>query len=158
VIIPEELRIPLPGVVVHQQPSPARSKRLIWVIIAFVLVIVVAVCVTASIIVNRSNQSTTDNTASFDSGSVTSTALSGVDSATATVEAKATLDALQPILKLEQSWPASFTDTFTDNRNKWSTGDVRDSYITGNQSISSGTYTWNITCDGYLSHPPVIII
>jgi DNA-directed RNA polymerase subunit RPC12/RpoP len=137
VIIPEELRIPLPRVVVDQQPPAKRSKRLIWAIMAFVGIIVVAVCVAIIIIGNPSNQSTANlptDTASFDSGS-----------ATATVEAKATLDALQPILQMEQSWPASFTETFTDNNHQWQTGDVRDSYITGNRSISSGTYTWNIT-------------
>lgn len=138
VIIPEELRIPLPRVVVHPQPAPERTKRVNWMMLAFVLVIVFAGCVTISIIVNRTNHSTTDNAAS-------TAASYASGSATDTVEAQATLEALQPILKLEQSWPVSFVDPFTDNSHKWTTGDVRDSYITGNRSISSGTYTWNVT-------------
>ncbi len=85
------------------------------------------------------------DTPSSDTTDSTDVPTLAVNSPTATFEAKATLEALQPILTLEQSWPASFTENFTDNSHKWETGDVRDSYINGNRSISDGTYTWNIT-------------
>ena len=138
VIIPKELRVPLPRVV-YQPPPPVRSSRPSAAIIAIVGVVLVAVCVAIFIIANPSDQSTTD----FPTD--TSSVLSPADSATATFEAQATSDALQPILALEQAWSASFTEPFTDNSHNWRNGDVRDSYISGNRSISGGTYSWNIT-------------
>jgi hypothetical protein len=137
VIIPKELRVPLPRPVVEQQPTPERPKRLSRVIIAFAMIGVFAVFAVIIMIVNSSDQSTVDFP--------TDTVASNVGSATATVESQATIEALQPILKLEQSWPASFTENFMDNSHKWLSGDVRDSYLTGNRSISSGKYTWNVT-------------
>jgi hypothetical protein len=143
VIIPEELRTPLPRVAAHYQPPPKRSKPLNRMMIIFLSLGLIAACIIFITLVNYSNKST--DTGSIDSGSATSIPLSNVVSATATIVARATVDALLPILQLEQSWPASFTENFTDNSHKWDTGDVRDSYINGNRSISNGTYTWNIS-------------
>jgi len=61
------------------------------------------------------------------------------------VEAQSTRVALGPLLNQEQGWPVKFVESFKDNSNGWITGDVRDSYISGNRSIDSGLYTWNIT-------------
>lgn len=143
VIIPKELRIPKPRVVVDHRPPPPRTGQKSGLIVAFIIMGVIAACVIISILADSSKQSTASDvlpadTPVIDSGSPT------VD-AGATVEAKATADALQPILKVEQSWPASFTEKFKDNSQDWKTGDVRDSYISGNRSISDGIYTWNIT-------------
>lgn len=143
VVIPEELRIPLPQPIVIQQLPRYQTKSLRWVMISILMFIFIAVVI-AGIIIAYSPNETTDNS-SFDESSYTSVPLSDTDSVTATVEAKATMDALMPILQLEQTWPASFIEKFSDNSHKWDIGDVRDSYITGNRSISKGTYTWNIT-------------
>jgi hypothetical protein len=143
VIIPKELRVKPARQAVIEQPIPQKSRQspargiLTFIIIFFVVMFIIG-------LFSDQTDSPTD-TASFDSGSVTSSPLSAVQSATATVEAKATVEALQPMLKMEQGWPASFTENFVDNGHKWLSGDVRDSYISGNRSISSGTYTWNVT-------------
>lgn len=137
VVIPKPLRVPLPQPVVERQPPLERPRQGNRVIGGLAIIGAFAIFVTIIIILNATDQSAAD--------SPTDTATIGPSSATVTVEAQATLDALQPILKLEQSWPASFTDNFTDNSHKWLTGDVRDSYLTGNRSISNGTYTWNVT-------------
>lgn len=150
VIIPEELRVPLPRpIVIRQAAPPRRSNPAVWVIVGLVIVILVAVII-SQVANNSSDQSfnTSDlptETAYVDSILATSTPMSAADAATATVEEKSTQDALQPMLISEQAWPASFTETFKDNSHQWLTGDVRDSYIMGNRGISSGTYTWNIT-------------
>jgi hypothetical protein len=138
VIIPKDLRVRLPRTAIQQQPSPVQSRPVNRVVGVFAFIGVLAVLAIIIAIASPSDQPSTDlaiDTPFFGSGS----------SATATIEAKATTDALQPILKLEQSWPVIFTEKFTDNSHKWDTGDVRDSYITGNRSISDGIYTWKIT-------------
>ncbi len=151
VVIPEELRVPLPRpIVIRQTSSPRRSNAVAWVIVGLVVIFGLAAVILGAVIISRdANNSSGQNASDLPTDttyvSATSTPLSAADSATATVEAQATLEALQPILKLEQNWPASFTETFQDNSHQWLTGDVRDSYITGNRSISSGTYTWKIT-------------
>jgi hypothetical protein len=147
VIIPEELRVPLPRPVIHKEPPPQPSGHPNWLVIA-IIGIVLAIVFLGLIFDNLSNQSSAElptDTPFFGESSATSTALSAVDSATATVEAQATLEALQLMLTQEKSWPFIYADTFADNSHKWPTGDVRDSYITGNRSIAGGKYTWNIT-------------
>ena len=134
VIIPKELRIKKPKAVVERR-TPEQPKPRNWVVTTFAWIGFVAVFMIILAIVVPSDQPADDlstDTPSFDTRS-------------ATLEAKATVDALQPILKLEQSWPASFTENFLDNSHAWQTGDVRDSYITGNRSISDGAYSWNVT-------------
>ncbi len=142
VIIPEELRVPLPAPVpepraVEQIPVPAPARRLsCWVVglavIGFLTLGLFFVGVATSMFQDLADTPTAD----------TSSSTSG---ATALVENQATRDALQTLLGLEQSWPAIFTENFADKSHQWLTGDVRDSYLTGNRSISSGAYTWNMT-------------
>ena len=144
-IIPKDLRIPLLRVSPPKDFPQKRSNLKSWVILGSIAMVI---CGAVVIFSERSSQSTAEfpiTTSSFDSSSVTTPTISTADSATATVEARATTDALQPILKLEQNWPASFTEPFTDNSHQWLSGDVRDDYISGNRSISAGTYTWKIT-------------
>jgi DNA-directed RNA polymerase subunit RPC12/RpoP len=139
VIIPKDLRVRLPKVETYEPIPQQGSKRLSRVVIAIVLVVVMGVCAFLIYNDNSSNQSVAD----FPTD--TPDVLSASDSATATVEARATLDVLQPMLSQMQLWPASFVETFKDNSYQWQTGDVRDSYITGNRSVGSGKYTWNVT-------------
>jgi hypothetical protein len=135
VIIPEELRVPLPKVSVpRQQPSKRRNGLVLVLVLG---VVIIGICVGAALINTPSSPATVD--------SPTEPVISDTSNATATVEAQATNDALQPLLKQEQNWPVIFTDQFTDNTHKWPTGDVRDNYITGNRSLSNNVYTWNVT-------------
>jgi hypothetical protein len=148
VIIPKDLRVRPPRPVVHREPPPEPSEHPNRLVIAIVGIVLAIVCLGIIFVTNLSNQSSADlptDTPFFDEFSATSTASSAVDSATATIEAQATLDALQPLLTEEKSWPSSFVDVFADNSHKWQTGDVRDSYISGTRSISGGKYTWNVT-------------
>lgn len=134
VIIPKDLRIKKPKTVVDQRP-PEQPKSRNWVVTTFAWIGFVAVFMIFLAIVIPSDQPTDDNP----------TETPFLDSKSATLEAKATVDALQPLLKQEQGWPANFTEKFLDNSHAWQTGDVRDSYITGNRSISDETYAWNVT-------------
>ena len=139
VIIPKEMRIKRPRVAVDQTPPAAPAAPMNRVVKVFAWIGVIAIIFIIIIIAFPSDTPSSDSPISTDVPTL------AVNSPTATFEAKATLDALQPILILMQSWPASFTEKFMDNSHKWEAGDVRDSYITGNRSISDGTYTWNIT-------------
>jgi len=151
VIIPDDMRVKPPEVEVQVPPQlaeyqarQARPNRLRQVIIIIVVILFVVPFIGGMIsgIVESIN-----GTSSSSSGNnqPTTSFFSAGDDATATVETQATSSAVQAALKLEQNWPASFTDKFTDNSHKWSTGDIRDSYLSGNRSISDGIYTWKIT-------------
>jgi hypothetical protein len=135
VIIPEDLRIPLPEPVVEthlpEKPKPRSQLVTIFAWIGVVMVILLIIGLLAP-----SDESST---------TPTDAATYAVSGPTATAEAQATLDALQPVLAKEQSWPVIFLDPFMDNNNHWQTGDVRDKYVTGNRSIGDGFYTWNVT-------------
>jgi hypothetical protein len=145
VIIPKDMRIPLPKPVVQAAPPPrAQSKSRNWVAVAVVGMVVLGMVVSILFSGNNSDQSSSDTSGSGSSDATTAP-LSVVDRATATVEAQATLDSLQPVLAQEQIWPATFTDKFTDNSHDWQTGDIRDSYLNGNRSISGGIYSWKLT-------------
>ena len=133
------MRIPLPRAA--RQPPPQPSNRRSGAIIAAVIVGVLAICILVSVFANTDSKSS--DTSSVDLP--TDTPIPDTSGPTATFEAKGTLDALQPILKQAQSWPASFTENFKDNSHEWKAGDVRDSYVSGNRSISDGIYTWTIT-------------
>ena len=135
VIIPKEMRVRRPRVVVDRQSPPTPANSMSGVVKVFAVIGVVMVILLIIGIAIPSDPSTSDSP----------TLVPTLDTLSATVEAKATVAALQPILQLEQSWPVSFTENFTDNSHKWETGDVRDDYITGNRSISDGNYTWNVT-------------
>jgi hypothetical protein len=156
VIIPDDLRIPLPRAVKPMQPPPKKSRRLNWIVL--VLVIVVCTGIITYYAVSPGDNSPvllsigptdtaypfdypTDAPTSFD----LSTATPVADAGTATVEAQSTRVALGPLLKQEQVWPVTLAESFKDNSNGWITGDVRDSYISGNRSIGNGLYTWNLT-------------
>ena len=144
VIIPRDMRIKAPRVVVQRQSSPNRAQ----VITIAVIGVVAVACIAILIFSNPEKPSTADLSAdptSYDASISTSPTLSAGDRATAAAETQATLAALQPILLVEQNWPASLTEPFADNSRKWRTGDVRDSYITGNRSIINGIYIWKIT-------------
>jgi len=147
VIIPEDLRIPEPrAAAVRQPPAPSRpSSKTGWVFFA----IVAGLFATVMIIANLSSQPTSDSltdTSTYDPGAdLPASDPTAVEDPTATFEAAATGEALQSLLKTEQNWPAGFGDAFADNTHKWRTGDVRDSYISGNRSIANGIYVWKIT-------------
>ena len=156
VIIPDDLRIPLPRVVKPKQPPPKKSSRLNWIV--FVLVIVASTAIFTYYAVSPGDHSqdlvsigSTDTAypfdysteASFSSDLPTDTPVA--DAGTATVEAQSTRVALGPLLKQEQVWPVTLAESFQDNSNGWDTGDVRDSTISGNRSIGNGLYTWNLT-------------
>jgi hypothetical protein len=140
VIIPEEIRIPLPPVVVYRQPPPRQTTRSTWVVIG----IIVACVFSAGIFSFLSTSSSDTRSSALDTSSDTVPTKVVIDTQ-ATAEAKATATALQPLLKQEQAWPAVLTEKFGDNSNGWQNGDVRDSYVTGTRSINDGLYTWKIT-------------
>ena len=77
VIIPEDLRIPLPRPVVIRQPAAKPAKPLNWVLIAVVLVICIGASVAAFLIANTHDQSSLDIPTD-------TPAVSAADSATAT--------------------------------------------------------------------------
>jgi hypothetical protein len=135
VVIPKDLRIPAPRKQPIQTPPP-RSNRTAIIIFGTIAGFV-ALCVVIGILVDRSDSSSIE--------AATDTPYFVSSDATSTVEAKATTAALQPLFKREQAWPVVFSDNFTDNKNKWETGDVRSDYITGNRAIANGVYTWNVT-------------
>jgi hypothetical protein len=143
VIIPEDLRVPLPPVAVERRPQPRGRRNGTGVTIA--VIVIAAICIGIAI-ANPGGRSTddapTDIAIDLPTIDIPTLDLTG---ATATVEAQATSEALQPLFKQEQGWPASFSEKYRNNDLKWQTGDVRDSYISGNRSISDGIYTWNIT-------------
>jgi hypothetical protein len=134
VVIPEEMRIPLPRRVRVEPPVEQPKKRnplvtiFAWIGVILVILLIIGIVV-------PSDQPSSD----------TPTDTPTIDASSATAEARATGEALQPMLAQEQNWPVSFSENFMDNSHKWVTGDVRDSYITGNRTISDGTYSWNIT-------------
>ena len=136
VIIPEDMRIPLPEADDVPQPAAAPPTRMNALTKVFAWIGVIALILIIIGILAPSDEPTSDPT---------EPPTVAVNSGTATVEAQATIAALQPLVKLEQSWPASFTEFFTDNSHEWQTGDVRDDYITGNRSINNGIYSWNVT-------------
>ncbi len=147
VIIPEEMRIPLPEPEV-ELPPPDRFRQVTRRVMLVAGLVILGLCAIIVYITNQSNRSSADlsaNSISFDTNSDSPEPISAVDAGTATVEAKATAQALQPLLEQEQSWPSVFIDTYDDNSHRWETGDVRDSYITGNRSVGDGIYSWNIT-------------
>ncbi len=141
VVIPKDLRVPLPKPP-RPQPTRTANKQLNAVIIISAILSAVVFIVVA-VLMNLPDKSS--NSIPIDSNGKTAIALSPGDNATATIEAQATEQSLQSILAVEQGWPAGYTDNFTDNSNKWDTGDVRDDYITGNRTIANGVYTWNVT-------------
>jgi hypothetical protein len=156
VIIPDDLRIPLPRAVKPIQPPPKKSSGLNWIVL--VLVIVACTAIFSYYAASPQDNSQvlfsigptdapypvdypTDAPASIDLSTPTLVA----DAGTATVEAQSTQVALGPLLKQEQVWPVKFAENFKDDSNGWVTGDVRESYISGNRSIGNGLYTWNMT-------------
>jgi hypothetical protein len=142
VIIPEDIRIPLPPVIIERRPRPQPANRTSLVVIGIVVACVIAFIVFA--IAAESDSSTSSSSLGARSDTVVPTA---TFDARATREAKATVTALQPLLKLEQGWPAILTEKFLDNSNAWETGDERGSYVTGTRTISDGIYTWKITAE-----------
>ena len=130
VVIPKNLRIPLPKpvrpVVVVKKVTP----WWVWVVVPVAFLICLLVGVAAL----------TDNNSS-------GTAVVEDTPTAVTADTQATMTALQPFLKLVQGWPVSFSDPFQDNTHNWSTGDIRDEYLTGNRSISNGVYTWQVTAN-----------
>jgi 3-keto-disaccharide hydrolase len=156
VIIPDDLRIPLPRVVKAKQPPPKKSSRLNWMVL--VLVLVASTAIFTYYVASPKDHSQvlfstgptdspypfdypTDAPSSFDLPTDTPVA----DAGTATMEAQSTRVALGPLLKQEQVWPVKLAEGFKDNSNGWVTGDVRESYISGNRSIGNGLYSWNMT-------------
>jgi hypothetical protein len=166
VIIPDDLRIPVPRAVKPTQPPPKKSSRLNWMVFALVIIASTAIITYYAVSPDNNSQDLisigptdtafpvdypTDEPYSTDLPSGTafafdlSTATPVADAGTATVEAQSTRVALGPLLKQEQVWPVKFAESFQDNGNGWVTGDVRDSTISGNRSIGNGLYTWNMT-------------
>lgn len=162
VIIPEDLRIPLPKERAVR-PAPATKQRSGMVTFFMWVGIFAAVIFFTKIIGSflASSGDVPSSNAAFSGKSATAevqatdTAQAALD-ATASVETQATVDALQTLLKQQQSWPANFSDKFIDLSHGWKTGDVRDDYVSGNRSISDGTYTWNVSAvkpTSYFSFP-----
>ena len=136
VIIPEDLRIPLPEPEVETDlPEEPKPRSRLVTILAWIGAVTVLLLIISFLLPSDESSS----------GTSTDAATVSAPGPTATAEAQATLDALQPVLAQEQSWPVIYTEPFTDNSHHWQTGDVRDSYITGNRSIQGGLYTWNVT-------------
>lgn len=42
------------------------------------------------------------------------------------------------------NWSVVLCDTFSDNQNKWRFGELSNSYVKGNRSISDGRYKWDL--------------
>ena len=170
VIIPDDLRIPMPqphvATAVQAQPPPRKTKARNWVAFALVMIFCTAIVTYYAVAPGDHSQVlfsigatetpypdyyATDTTFSSDLPTGTDfsfdypTDTPVADAGTATVEAQSTRVALGPLLKEELAWPVKFTDGFKDNGNGWVTGDVRDSYVSGNRSIGNGLYTWNMT-------------
>lgn len=168
VIIPNDLRVPIPQprVTKPEQPPLAKSRARNWIVFTLVLMVCMGIIIyyavspedNSPVLLSIGSTDTpypydypTD--ASFSSDLPTGTDFSFdlstetpvADAGTATVEAQSTRVALGPLLKQEQAWPVNFMDSFKDNGNGWDTGDVRDSYISGNRSIGKGLYVWNLT-------------
>jgi hypothetical protein len=156
VIIPDDLRIPMPRAAKPVQPPPKKTSARNWVAFALVMIVCMGIITYYAVSPEDHSQALfsigptdsaypgdypTDAPTSFDYPTDTPVP----DAGTATVEAQSTRVALGPLLKQEQAWPVNFTDGFQDNGNGWITGDVRDSYISGNRSIGNGLYTWNLT-------------
>ena len=147
VVIPADLRIPLPRVKADHRPSPAKHNRPVT---AFIWIGVILLGVFGFFIANSSKDSPSPASdslvASTDFGSGSATEEASVTlAASSTLDAQATVSALQPLLKKEQDWAPSLSEKFIDNSQKWSMGDVRDDFISGNRSISDGRYIWNVT-------------
>jgi hypothetical protein len=156
VIIPDDLRVPVPQVEKAAQPPPKKSSRRNLVVLALVLVAATAIFTYYAVSPGDHSQDlssigptdspypfdySTDEPTTFDLATDTPVA----DAGTATMEAQSTRVALGPLLKQEQAWPVKFAEGFKDNSNGWVTGDVRESYISGNRSIGNGLYSWNMT-------------
>lgn len=133
------MRVKQPRAVVEQTPTATPPAPMNRIVKMFAWIGVIAIILTIIIIAFPSDTPSSNSTDSTD------VPVMAITNPTATFEARATLDALEPILTLEQSWPVSFTENFTDNIHNWEVGDVRDNYVTGNRTISDGIYTWNIT-------------
>jgi hypothetical protein len=138
VTIPEDLRIPEPQAEYYAPPIQPPKSLSTCMISAIVGAGIIVLTVVAFIIFSAPSKTTTDE-------SVTDYTSLDDSRGTATVEARATDRALGTLLLLVQSWPVTFSDNFTDNNHGWSTGDIRDSYLNGNRSISHGIYRWNVT-------------
>jgi hypothetical protein len=65
--------------------------------------------------------------------------------AEATAAAESTLQAVQPVIAQEQSWPVLLKDDFSGSTQAWDVGDVKDNYLTGSRNIKAGKYVWAVT-------------
>ena len=142
VIIPKDLRVPEPELVLPPQPARQQSNRWGWVIVGVIAAISLGVFVLGSI-EDRASQQEISRAISAEIDATQT--VSVLESATAEAEVQATDQAIQALLVKEQNWPVRLRDPFINNSHQWETGDVRDSYISGNRTIQDGTYTWKIT-------------
>ena len=141
VVIPEDLRIPLPKPAIQYLPPATRSMPKIWLWISIIGVLITGGFILANSLSSSNQSSDNGNSGAND---VTPTFSDGVN-VTVTAEAKATTEALKPVLLQMQSGLPEISDEFSDNSHQWTTGDVRDSYANGNRSIANGIYSWKIT-------------
>ncbi len=145
VIIPTDLRIPLPKpprqVIIQSSEPKSRMPTWAWIVIG-----VVALPFLIGIIVSffPDKSSSTDSTPAAISAAEAwkKATQQASDNATATAIAKESLATLTPLLSQAQIWPITLSDKFPNNLNKWTTGDVNDSYYTGGRQINDGKYTW----------------
>ncbi len=151
VIIPHDLRIPMPAAL-QAHPTPAPQTRLrSWVLAAAITVLIIIV----GILAYQSSNSPYGNYDQVDLQVSTSIAeqstalaaqaqLDSEEQATSLAEtaitASATALALQPIFKQEQSWPIILTENFNDTSNSWDSGDIREDNLNGRREISTGKY------------------
>lgn len=156
VIIPLDLRIPMPPIVSSQPIPTPQPWRLSWVQAAgFSIVIIIA-----GVLAYQSANAPSENydqvdlqvSTSIAEQSTTEAAQAQLDTeAQATrqaqdaIVASATAEALQPILKQEQSWQVLLTDKFNDTNSGWDSGDVRESNLNGQREINTGKYHWDVT-------------
>ena len=151
VIIPEDLRVPLPQPANPPAASADRPWWQNWLVIAIFLIFVlylVNMIVQAKYYAPIAKSIATADAQQVDAqlsqAQATFEAQSTQD-VEATADVKATLQALQPLVNQEQNWPVLLTDNFSDTSHAWENGAVSDSYLTGSRDIAGGKYLWNVT-------------
>jgi hypothetical protein len=137
--------LPTGAAPVRSAPARAKPKTAgIWVGIILVLVIGVGAFIALKPASSRNGPASSLVSA----GAQTPAGISLIlPTPTATVDAEATRVHEQAVTSLSKQklWPVLLADPFTKKQNGWSTGDTRNSYLTGTREISGGKYRWTLT-------------
>lgn len=153
VIIPTELRVPLPRQVTIESSAPKtqRSRVITYLVIGLLCIPLITIPflmvsgLISSWFSGDSSSATPTQEAISASDAWKKATQRASDNATATVEVKSTQDQINLLLNTERGWPAVPSVDFIKTTHGWASGDVRDDYMSGARSIGDGKYTWQVT-------------